>query len=290
MILSPRPPATTLRLLVFALLPLALCACVGRGKYTDALQRGAEAHSVAAATRVDYEDALRRSQRLERDYDRLRDSLHQQTLQALDERSGSIDERQELVNRVTLQGLLIDSLQSERDRLHRQRADALAVGDLHDARLGEVNARIASSVGAVLPEGLRSVRGAAALTVHLPGSLLFAERRAAAISPQGDRVLTALASALGGQPDLRIEVAASPRDFSGSPEARLAAGRRAALVASNLVEGHGLNPEIVAATALQRDAAGAPLAPAEAGDAGYIQVVVRLAGDPIGQMVQALRD
>ncbi len=283
---------TSQALFFFLLLVLTASGCVGRGKYLDALQSGAEASSDAASAKTDHSDAMRRYEQLQADYAHLLDSLEEQTEVRLTERSGSIDERQTLINRVTLQELLIDSLRTERNRLHKQRGSAIAVIDRYDSRLRQVQTRVASGPGTLLGPTMRTIRSTDELTFFLPESTLFNERRNPDISPAGDALLSSLAAALGGQPDLRIEVAAEPRDLSGAPSARLEAGRRAAIVVGNLVEGHGLDPQIVTATSLQIDPTTAALAPAEAGASSntQIRVRIRIAGDAVGQIGQALRN
>ena len=278
--------------LPLCLLSLLLTSCVGKGKYLDALQLGAEARSDAAVAKTDHADAMRRVEQLQRSYRHLLDSLAEQTTLQLQERSGSLDVQQSLKTTNALQALLIDSLRTERDQLYRQRKSALSVLERYDTRLTALQSRITKQVGPTLPTPIRSIRSADQLTVFLPEASLFVERRSPAVSPAGDATLTALASALGGQSDLRVEVAAEPRDLSGSPAARVEAGRRAALVVSNLVEGHGLDPAIVAATSLQADATAAALAPAEFGAVNdtHIRVRIWIAGDVAGQVLQALKE
>lgn len=276
-------------LLLAAALPL-FCGCVGRGKYLESLLAQEAARSEAAAAKTDLADAAVATQRLRGELATLQDRYEAERRSAYEQQSGDLSERQALLRERTLQGLLIDSLRTERERLDSQRAGALAVIARHDERLADLRERLASRTGNFLPgQYTLSVReGAVVLSVDQRA--IFDERRRPGISAAGDASLANLAGALGGQPDIRIDVAVAPRTADASAAARQEAARLASLVVSQLVEERGLLPGIVRAVALQVDQETAAVAGLVEGDrARTMEIVVTVPGDWVGEVGRVLR-
>ena len=270
---------------MFALL---LSSCVGRGRYLESLLAQEVAKSDAASAKTDLTDADARYETLSREYRELSVKYDAQRQQAFAEQTGSLSERQQLLNTQTLQSLLIDSLTRDRKRLSTQRNAALQIFDAETERLELVQARVTTLAGTYLQAQMTMVRSDADLTLRIPHSALFEERRNSRLSIDGDHVLAALASALGGQPDLLVEVRVSPRDLAGTPAAREKAAQQALSIVSNLVEGHGLAPELVRATALQTDTGTITAAPAEFEVTTDVEIVIRRQGDRVADLKRAL--
>ena len=278
----------------FTLLQLAtvmLCSsCVGRGKYLESLLAQEAARSEAASAKTDLGDAAARYASLQADYAELMSRYEAQRSAAYQQQSGDLTERQELLRERTVQGLIIDSLRGERERLSVQRAGALALLDRHAERLRQIRARLAGRTGNFLPGQFSLTTADAAVVLEVDARAIFAEKRTPKIADVGDASLANIAGALGGQPDLLIDVVVAPSVADGSPKSRQEAAQRAALVVSNLVEGHGLLPESVRAVAVQTDAASASVAGlVEGGAPQRIQFVVRVPGDWLGRVEGALR-
>ncbi len=267
---------------------LLLSSCVGRGKYLESLLVQESAKSEAASAKTDLADAIARYDQLASEYARVTREYDAQRQKAFNQQTGNLSERQDLVNTQTLQRLLIDSLTRDRKRLDAQRSAALSIIDAEEARLKQLQQRVTERAAA-FPQGqLTMVRSDAELTLRIDQAALFDERRTTRISPAGDAALAMLASALGGQPDLRIDVIVAPRDLQGTASARARAAEQALAIVSNLVEGHGLAPELVRATALQTDSGTIAAAPAEAEANAFVQVVIRRSGDRVGELKRAL--
>ncbi len=276
------------RFLSLGLLLLLLSSCVGRGKYLESLLVQEAARSEAASAKTDLADADNRNAQLVRQYAELERKYASERQQTFSQQTGSLSERQDLVNTRTLQGLLIDSLTRERNRLSTQRTAALELLNRDAARLKQVQERVTARAGGALEGKMTMVRSDAALTLRIPQAALFDERRVTRISADGDATLSALAAALGGQMDLVIEVVVAPRNLQGTPAAREQAANQALAIVSNLVEGHGLAPELVRATALQTDSQTIAVAPAEAEAGSTLDIVIRPGGDRIAELKRAL--
>ena len=284
------PPAHRLATVCLAIAIVLLSGCVGRGKYLEALLAQEAARSEAAAAKTDYADAAARFQTLQRELAALQAEYDAQQRAAYQQQSGDLSERQALLNERTLQGLVIDSLRRVTERLGAQRVNALAVVDRRDERLRQIRERVASRTGNFLPGQFTLTTRDGAVVLEIDERALFDDRRPPGVSAFGEASLGNIAGALGGQPDLRIDVIAAPRDRSGRPEARVEAARRAALVVSYLVEGRGLLPEIVRAVATQTDAGTASVAGlVEDGGLPTMRIEVSVPGDGLGQVGRALR-
>ena len=285
MLASDRPKV--LILLVAALSLLG--SCVGRGRYLETLLAQESSLSEAAAARTDLQDATLQLQLLREENAQLAQQNLNQQREAFSAQSGSLSERQALINERNVQALLVDSLRRDRTRLAAQRTEAVGILAYHASRLREVQARVVERAGAFLPGQLNLTRSDEALTLSINDATLFGDARGQSkISAAGDQGLAAMASALGGQTDITVTVVATPSDYSGTPASREAAALRASKIVSNLVEGHGLAPELVIASAAQTDVSTIALAPAEAPGQPTIDIVITIRGEHLGQLRGAL--
>ena len=281
---------STYRLALAPLLLIVAGGCVGRGKYLEALLAQEAARSEATAAETDLADATARYQTLQRALATLQAEYDEQRRAAYQQQSGDLTERQALLKERTLQGLVIDSLRRVAEGLGAQRVNALAVVERRDERLRQIRERLAARTGNFLPGQATLSTRSDAVVLEIDERALFDDRRTPGISAFGEASLGNIAGALGGQPDLLIDVIAAPRDRSGSPKAREEAARRATLVVSYLVEGRGLLPEIVRAVATQTDAGTASVAGlVEDGGLPTLRIEVSVPGDGLGQVGRALR-
>ena len=282
------PASTRAALLVLAC--LALSSCVGRGKYLEALLVQESAKAEAASAKTDLDDLTRRYARVEAELAELRADVAQQRNEAYEQQAGDLSERQRLLRERSLQRLVIDSLARDRERLAAQRAGARAVIARRDEQLASLRDRVAARTGNFLPGQFALTTRDGALVLSVDEGAIFDERRAPRISDFGDASLANLAGALGGRPDITVDVVCLPRTADGSAKARAEAAARAALVASNLVIDHGMLPSVVRAVGRQVDAGTAAVSGlVKGGTRPHLEIEVRLSGDYLGEVDRSLR-
>ena len=235
-------------LLLFAT-TVASHSCVGKAKHLGALENSARAKSELAKLEADLNDTY-----AQRDHLRRKVQAQQALIANLE------NDRQQVVTRQHESTQLLSDQLRERDRQDRKLRRALdsltAVNtELRapqlslSARLSSIESRL-NSVIAPVPSNQRSIlRQADHVELLLSENLLF-KNRSDKLSAYGDALLSQLASALGGRHDLSIEVIALPVAASiGSSKAWAEAAARATAIAHNLVDIHGLAPQIVTASA-----------------------------------------
>ena len=290
--MSRVPSAPIALVTVAASALLFLGSCVGRGKYLEALLVQEAARSEAAAAETDLADAARRYAQLQSELAGLRASYARERNEAYEQQSGGMEERQRLLRERTLQGLVIDSLRREREALASQRANALAIIARAEEQLDVLRQRIASRTGSFLPGQFRLTTEGEALVLTIDEAAIFDDKRKERISDFGDASLANLAGALGGRPDIRVDVVCGPREGDGSAKDLEGAAVRAAMVANNLVIGHGLLPGVVRAVGVA-ELGGEGVLPAVEYGTGegrrVMRVVVRVPGEGLGGVGRVLR-
>ena len=285
------PPATAAVAIVAFCALGVLSSCVGRGKYLESLLVQEAAKSEAASAKTDLDDVTRRYEGLAAELEALRAAAERERREAYTQQADKLSERQELLRERMLQGLVIDSLRREREALTSQRASALAVVTRREEQLAGLRDRVVARSGNFLPGQFELETRDGTLVLSVDEAAIFGERRGARVSDFGDASLANLAGALGGRPDILVDVVCLPRERDGSAAAREEAARRAALVASNLVIGHGMLPEVVRAVGLQVDAGTASVAGlVEEASRRRMQIVVRVPGDGLGAVGRALEE
>lgn len=289
--------ATHLNLGLSLAISLALTGCVGRGRYLETLLTQEAALSEAAAARSDLEDAARRNAALREELAALNTAYRSERDRAYETQSGNLTERQQLLRQRAVQALVADSLRREVARLDAQRSGALAVLARRDDQVRVVRERVLARAGNFRPGEFALGERDGALRLQIAGDALFSPRgkRETRISGVGEASLANIANALGGRPDLRIDVVCYVRGASARPGAIAEATRRAGLVVDDLVIGHGLLPGIVRAVGAVRGGGAesgplgdAPVSPGGA-DGAEVEIVVRFRGSPLEAIGEALR-
>ena len=266
--------------------------CVGRGKYLEALLVQEAARSEAAAAKTDLADAAQRYAQLESELAGLRAEYARERSEAYEQQSGGMEERQRLLRERTLQGLVIDSLRRDRDALASQRANALALVARADEQLAALRERIMGRTGNFLPGQFRLTTDGQTLVLAIDEAAIFDDRRKLRISDFGDASLANLAGALGGRPDILVDVVCGPGEPDGSAQDLEGAAARAAMVANNLVIGHGLLPGVVRAVGVAELAGEGVLPRLEYGSGEgrrVMRVVVRVPGQGLAGVGRVLR-
>ena len=252
-------------------------ACVSKSKYLDAVALVQTTRTEADLLRDDLTAANQRSLRLRERIEEVEADMQAIREQTQQTRSQSISQQQELGDQLKTDRERIAALTEERNRLRRLLTpirDALAA---RERRLREVRGRLTTSLGS-LPEGqLRFEQSDRTVTAYIDAGTLFGPRGSTSLSPLGDQVVGQLASALGGQMDLAIEVVAYPSTAAlGTAAAWRQASTRADAIATALVEGRGLLPRLVSAVGREGDVVILDGVPAEANTAREVAIRVML--------------
>ena len=271
------------------LLLFSLSSCVGKKRYLSVLQQREEAIAEAAFAKTSYEDAVERWQILQVELFQREEEVQELQLSGQEQKSGDMAEQQRLLNELRLTQLLLDSLSAEASGFRVRQGSAKDIFVDLDQRLNTLMQRLGPVVAQLPKDQYQLLKGTDFLSLSFPAAFLFGEKRFE-LTAKSDIWLTELASALGGQSDLLIQVIAEPIRSDGSPAAREEAAKRASIVSASLVELHGLSPELVLATARQTWPEFQQAdAPAEAREGSKITLEISIDGDWLGRVRQSLK-